>query len=202
MSETMQDSAWKRLSGTFQHYRNALARSVARIVRPGDVEDIVQETYVRLFQAAQRQPIRHPKSFMLKVARNLALSHVAGADAMNHLANDRLPGDEESESGQLQGGEVATESPEELAQAQEEFLIFCRAIRELPVKCQRAFLLRKVYSLSQRQVARELGISESTVEKHIAKGIVMCSGYMAANGYARPDGVAGVVRARRRRGAA
>src|SRR5207244_10405333 len=80
----------------------------------------------------------------------------------------------------------ACQSPEAAAQAQEEFLIFCRAVRALPLQCRRAFILKKVYGLSQREVARELGVGEGTVEKHIAKGIVACSAYMAANGYARP----------------
>ena len=184
------------MSLIFQRYRKALAKAVARIVKPGDIEDIVQETYVRLFQAAKREPIQHPKSFLLKAARNLALSHVVRADALNHLESRVLDGSAES----FESGAVEV-SPETLAQAEEEFLIFCRAIRELPLQCRRAFLLRKVYGLSQQEVARYLRISESTVEKHIAKGLVACSAYMAANGYARP-GLGTETRANRRRGVA
>jgi RNA polymerase sigma factor (sigma-70 family) len=184
----------KRLEGlvdVFQRYRKALAKAVARIVKPGDIEDIVQETYLRLYQAAKRQPIRHPKSFMLKAARNLALSHVVRADAMNHLGTQGIQFESEEEADRFERQQVAFESPEAEAQAEEEFLIFCRAIRELPLQCRRAFLLRKVYGLSQDEVARELRISESTVEKHIAKGLIACSAYMAANGYARPSATAG-----------
>jgi RNA polymerase sigma factor (sigma-70 family) len=184
----------KRLEGlvdVFQRYRKALAKAVARIVKPGDIEDIVQETYLRLYQAAKRQPIRHPKSFMLKAARNLALSHVVRADAMNHLGTQGIQFESEEEADRFERQQVAFESPEAEAQAEEEFLIFCRAIRELPLQCRRAFLLRKVYGLSQDEVARELRISESTVEKHIAKGLIACSAYMAANGYARPSVTAG-----------
>jgi RNA polymerase sigma factor (sigma-70 family) len=171
----------------FQRYRKALAKAVARIVKPGDIEDIVQETYLRLFQAAKREPIRHPRSFLLTAARNLALSHVVRADAMNHLGK----GKELDEEQELLEYESPQESPEALAQSEEEFVIFCRAIRELPLQCRRAFLLRKVYGLSQQEVARYLKISESTVEKHIAKGLLACSAYMAAMGYARPSSDAG-----------
>jgi RNA polymerase sigma factor (sigma-70 family) len=173
-------------------------------VKPGDIEDIVQETYLRLFQAAKREPIQHPKSFLLKAARNLALSHVVRADALNHLGSRENIA---REKGLLEDApdpleqQSAEQSPETLVQAEEEFLIFCRAIRELPLQCRRAFLLRKVYGLSQQEVARYLRISESTVEKHIAKGLVACSAYMAANGYARP-GSGTATRANRRRGAA
>ena len=182
-----------QLSSVFQRYRTALARAVARIVKPIDIEDIVQETYLRIFQAAQRQPIRDPKSFMLKAARNLALNHVGRADAMNHLSQAKIEfgaawGDDAFEDNPTELLENQTEgldSPEVTVQAEEEFLIFCRAIRELPLQCRRAFILKKVYGLPQREVALRLGVSEGTVEKHIAKGIVACSSYMAAHGYAR-----------------
>jgi len=70
-------------------------------------------------------------------------------------------------------------------QSEEEFLLFCRSIRDLSLQCRRAFILRKVYGLSQRDVAKRLGIAESTVEKHIAKGITTASAYMKLHGYGR-----------------
>ena len=36
-------------------------------------------------------------------------------------------------------------------------------------------MLRKVYGFSQRKVARQLAIAESTVEKHVALGLRRCS---------------------------
>ena len=39
-------------------------------------------------------------------------------------------------------------------------------------------MLKKVYGYSQREIARELGLSESTVEKHIAQGIKRCTYFM------------------------
>lgn len=177
------ETGWIHLTSVFERYRKALAKTVARIVKPGDIEDIVQETFVRLFQAAQREPIRHPKSFMLKAARNLAINHVSRADAMNHLAAEVCT--EESDVEYPEYLAPASQAPEQRVQAEEEFLVFCRAIRELPLQCRRAFLLRRVYGLSQREVAAQLGISESTVEKHIGKGLAACSNYMSANGYVR-----------------
>jgi RNA polymerase sigma-70 factor (ECF subfamily) len=40
------------------------------------------------------------------------------------------------------------------------------------------FVLKKVYGYSQREIARELGIAESTVEKHISLAVRKCSIYM------------------------
>ncbi|MGC3981857.1 MAG: sigma-70 family RNA polymerase sigma factor [Steroidobacteraceae bacterium] len=172
---------WNEL---FQQYRKALAKAVARIVKPHDIEDIVQETYVRLYQASQHQQIRHPKSFMLTTARNIALNHVARADALNHLTSHTQSEDEE-EWQIISSAMDGVESPEALVQANEEFLLFCRAVRELPLQCRRAFILKKVYGISQKEVARQLGISEGTVEKHLVKGLVACNAYMKVHGYAR-----------------
>src|SRR5258708_33598632 len=182
-----------QLSSAFQRYRTALARAVARIVKPIDIEDIVQETYLRIFQAAKRQPVSDPKSFMLKAARNLALNQVGRGDAMNHLSLAKIEfgaawgadACEDNPTEQLENQTEGLDSPEVTVQAEEEFLIFCRAIRELPLQCRRAFILKKVYGLPQREVALRLGVSEGTVEKHIAKGIVACKCYIAALGYSR-----------------
>ena len=53
--------------------RLGIARAVSKIVPPHEVEDIVQETYVRLCQVGASEQIRHPQSYLYKTARNLAL---------------------------------------------------------------------------------------------------------------------------------
>ena len=57
-------------------------------------------------------------------------------------------------------------------------MLFCRAVGGLPEQCRRAFILKKVYGLSQQDIASRLGIAPAEVEKHIAKGLLMCRDYM------------------------
>lgn len=64
--------------------------------------------------------------------------------------------------------------------AQRDFEGFCRAAAALPPQCRQVLVLRKVYGLSQREVAVHLDISVSTVEKHLAKALVRCGGYLDA----------------------
>ncbi len=68
--------------------------------------------------------------------------------------------------------------PEDCVDSQERLRVFCRAMRRLPVQCRRALLLKKVYGLDRQEVARHLGISESTVQKHICKGMALIVEYM------------------------
>lgn len=168
----------------FGRYRKAIARVIARVVRPHDVEDVLQETYLRIVQAAMLRPIRHPRAFMLTTARNVALNMLGRADALNHVDASRPDPEDESTRPSAYPADSGN-TPEQLAQVQEEFHLFCRAVRELPPQCRRAFVLKRIYGLSQRDIARELDITEGTVEKHLAKGLVACSAYMTARGYPR-----------------
>ena len=67
---------------------------------------------------------------------------------------------------------------ERQVEASERFELFCRAVARLPDVCRRAFVLRRVYGFSQREIAEHLGISIKTVEAHLAKGIVRCTDFM------------------------
>lgn len=53
------------ISQMFVSLRSSLARLVSNIVPPKEIEDIVQETYVRVCQAEKQTEIRCQRSFML-----------------------------------------------------------------------------------------------------------------------------------------
>lgn len=159
------------LADIFIGVRGSLARLVSSIAPPKEIEDIVQETYVRVCQAAKRGAIEQPRSFMLRTARNLALDYVKRAESRLTVSMD-----EELDLG-LELSH-ATDRTYEIVASNEEFAHFCEAVRQLPIQCRRAFVLKKVYGYSQREIARELNVSESTVEKHIAIGIKRCTLFM------------------------
>ncbi|HEY0687352.1 MAG TPA: RNA polymerase sigma factor [Steroidobacter sp.] len=163
-----------KLLEVFVALQRKLARAVSRIVPPPEIEDIVQETYVKVCQFDQAGDIRHPRSFLYRTARNLALDHIKRSASRTSVS---LPGDEEehADSELLQGGQDLFD---QLA-AKQEFEIFCAAVQQLPLQCRRVFVLRKVYGYSQKEISRALGIGESTVEKHIAHGIRRCSVFIA-----------------------
>jgi RNA polymerase sigma-70 factor (ECF subfamily) len=158
------------LTSVFVRFRDRLARAVSRIVQPNDVEDIVQETFLRCYQASAKSTIRHPRSFMLTTAKNLALNHIAKAD--NRLV--RGVASVEDSAVPLYRDAPSGSEPE----IRMEFQLLCRAVRTLPLQCRRAFILKKVYGLSRKEIAEYMGIAESTVQKHVAKGALICAGYL------------------------
>jgi RNA polymerase sigma-70 factor (ECF subfamily) len=170
----MPDSTLVSWLGEFLAYRPLLFRVIGRIVRPDDIEDIVQETFVHSYAAARNQTIHNPRAFMVTTARNIALNHVKSADRKLRCSIEDV--DEAA---------IATTEDwvEEHYQSGERFLVFCRAVAELPLQCRRVFILKKVYGLSQAEIADYLGISAKTVENHIWKGMAMTVRYMYGKGH-------------------
>ncbi|WP_065204370.1 RNA polymerase sigma factor [Shewanella woodyi] len=156
---------------TYLASREGIARVVSRIVPPHEIEDIVQETYVRLCQVENKESINSAKSFMYKMARNLALDHQKRA---NVRLVDSVDDWHEFEKALCdRHDEVYDKAITSL-----EFDNFCEAVRLLPLQCRKVFVLKKVYGYSQREIAAELELSESTVEKHISQGIKRCTVFM------------------------
>jgi len=159
--------------------RNGLSKIVSRMVPPHEIEDIVQETYVRICQIENKEAIESPKSFMYKTARNLALDYLKQANVKLVDKIDDLPTLESLKIDQNK------DEPYESTIIDHEFSHFCDAVRRLPVQCRRVFVLKKVYGCSQREIAENLNLSESTVEKHIANGMKRCTLYMRNTKYMR-----------------
>lgn len=134
-----------------------------------DLEDVLQEALLRVLQAREKQPLVSPKAFLYAVARNLALDRVrrrqltvgSGRVSINLLD---LP--DESQG-----------IPEAVARGQELELLTA-AIQALPDRCRRIFTLRKVYGLSQQDIAQKLGVSEHTVSAQLTIGVHKCTDYM------------------------
>jgi len=157
------------LEQTYLKCRSQLIRVISGIVHNDDIEDIVQETFVKSYEADLKQEITYERTYMLKTARNLALNHISKA---SERKNQSLEGMKSLPYG------LTSKSLESQIESKERFLHFCRATDTLSVEVKRVFLLKKVYGMSQKDIAGYIGLSESTVEKHVAKGLLQCSLYL------------------------
>ncbi|MFK8016473.1 MAG: RNA polymerase sigma factor, partial [Gammaproteobacteria bacterium] len=154
----------------FLKYRRVIS-SLLRVVRPRasrqDIEDILQDTYINTYQSSLKQNISFPKAFMVKTAIRLANRQIEVAQRVD--CDEAI--EEQSDAAAAVYDTVVFDShTEQTVFNREDFGLLCDAVSELPVQCRRVFILKKVYGLSQREIAEKLGISESTVEKHVAKG--------------------------------
>lgn len=156
-----------RILETYVAIRGRLTRMVTGMVPPRDVEDIVQETYVRVAQSNSNS-IREPKSYFFRTARNLALDHIkrASTRTTTEVADfEDVAWDDFQKSHDSTFNQVVSD---------EEFVLFCEALRGLPKQCRRAFILKKVYGYSLKEIAKEMGVGQATVESHIVRGMKRC----------------------------
>jgi len=157
------------IASIYMACRGLMAGIVRRIVRRHDVEDILQEAFVRSFEAEGRHTIHDARAFLLRTARNLALDHVSRASYRTTGSLEMF--DDE----QFVDGAAA---PDAQVDAERRFLAFCQAVGSLPEQCRKVFVLHKVYGMSHAEIAGRLRIAQSTIEKHIAKGLLLCHEHM------------------------
>ena len=141
----------------------------------GDADDLVQETYTRVLQLRARDPLRaHAvKPLLFTTARNLALDQlrrraIVPMEALADFAADTFADD-------APGVAEAVSRRQELA-------LLAEAIQTLPDRCRQILTLRKIYGLPQKEIARQLGIAEHTVEAQVGVGVRRCAEYLARFG--------------------
>ena len=170
-----------RLIDAYLALREQIAHLVTRIVPPKEVEDIVQETYVRICRVDRKEAIREPRSYVLRTARNLALDHVKRSES-------RLTAGADMDG--LSAGDAVLPAEADPTQARvashEEFALFCEAVRSLPRQCRRAFVLKKVYGYSVKEIMAEMDLGQPTVETHIVNGTKRCVQYLRDRQEVRP----------------
>lgn len=143
-----------------------------------EVDDIVQEVFARLLRAYAEGTVVSPRAFLFHAARNLALNQIR-----HRSYSHPSPLTEDAVSGVPDGGQGV---PEIVARA-EDIQLLIEAIQALPGRCRQIFTLRKIYGLSQKEIAGRLGISEHTVEVQGAIGIRKCAEYFRSHGDVPPQ---------------
>ena len=134
-----------------------------------DVEDVVQEAYLRVWKVRLSRPIHSAKSFLFQVARHLAID-LLRRNRVSPL--DSLP--DFSTLSVLDDGHGVTE----IACSREEIALLGRAFDALPGRCREVMIMRQVHGIPQREIARQLGLSELTVQTHVVNGLRRIEAFM------------------------
>jgi RNA polymerase sigma-70 factor (ECF subfamily) len=138
-----------------------------------DVDDVVQDAYTRILQAHATAPIGSVKAFLFVTARNLAF---------DRFRRHQISLTESiAEIEELSVLEDKPGIPETVGR-QQELELLTLAIQSLPERCRQVLTLRKIYGLSQKQIALELGISEHTVEAQVGNGMRRCTEFLSRFG--------------------
>jgi len=143
-------------------HEGGLRRYLSRVWPRGDeIADLCQETFARVYEAARVARPQSVRSFTFTTAHHLILDRIrrervvsieatGDVDALNVLVDEI--------------------SPERRVSARQELKKLVRVFDRLPPRCRQIFWMRRVLDISQRDVAKRLGIHEKAVEKQVAKG--------------------------------
>ena len=132
--------------------------------RRDEIHDLRQEAYVRVYEAAGKARPTMPKSFLFATARHLMADRLR----RGRVVSIETVGDFES-----MNVLIDEMSPERRLGARQVLKRLAEAFDRLPDRCREVVWLRRVEELPQKEVASRLGITEKTVEKHVAKGVRM-----------------------------
>lgn len=110
---------------------------------------------MRVLHARETVFIESPKAFLFATAQNIALGllrqrKVRGTDVL----------------AEVETSSILDESADILrfVDHSENLKLLTEAVQSLPARCRQILTLRKIYGLSQKEVAAQLGIAEHTVE--------------------------------------
>jgi RNA polymerase sigma factor (sigma-70 family) len=165
IAETQAEKNRKRtlIDALYRKYGQALRRFLVRHhVHHDEAADIVQETYCRVLKSVDVETIHHPKAFLFRVANNVA----------RNAAKHRRSGVEDG-AADIEGVEVNDEgpSPYRRLKGEQQLGVVRAALEELAPKCREVFILNRFENLSYAEIAAELDLSVSMIEKYVSQAL-------------------------------
>lgn len=146
---------------------------LARYPKLPDVDNLVQDALVRVCRAYSEDEVRSPKALLYTVARNRALDQMRRQKIITFESMT----EDAASSVYINDADIR-----DAVSKQEEIELLAEAIRTLPDRCRQVVTLRTAYGMSQREIAKRLGITQNTVERHMSKGIRRCTEFFARRG--------------------
>jgi len=149
-----------------QEHREELHCYLVRQTRcPETASDILQDAFLRLIHADTKNDLKNPRAFLYKVVSNLAIDYLRSS-------NRRLA--RHADESELIDQPDPTPPIEHQLYTQERIVHLRQAVSELPARCREVFIMHKFKHYPYSVIMNELGISESTVLKHIVKAMEHC----------------------------
>lgn len=141
-----------------------------------DVDDVVQESHLRLLKAREKGRIESAKAYLFAIARNVALGAFRRNRKITEIAVNEIAG---------WGILEADTNVVEAASLQQEVSLAAEAIDGLPGRCREIVVLRALQGLSHKEIAARLGLSEQTVRVQVARGMKKCAQFLRERGVSR-----------------
>lgn len=134
-----------------------------RVNNRADAADLTQDTFYRVLTSPAARPIAEPRAYLLTLARRLTIDLWRARDVearyLEALALEQEP--------------VAV-SPETLAILKQAVQEIDALLDGLPIPVKHAFLLNRLDGMTHPAIAKTLGLSLATVERHVKRAFLHC----------------------------
>jgi RNA polymerase sigma-70 factor (ECF subfamily) len=152
-----------RLDALARRYYGPLVSFFRKRTRDSEeVQDLVQQVFLRLAQCPQLGEVRNPDGYIFQTAANALRDHARRAAVRERFAAEQCPEDD---------ADRGAFSPERVLQGRESVARVVEALRQLPERTRDIFMLRCFEGLKHAEIGRLQGISVRAVEKHVAKAL-------------------------------
>lgn len=142
------------------------------------VDDVIQDSYLRLLQARTASELRSPRALLFRIARNLVLDHLKSHSVARTISFEHADAPVVLDT--------AASIPETVSRRQEH-AIFRAALESLPERCRRIVTLHMVFGIAQKDIAERLGVTASTVSDQLAIGLRKCTAFVQSRRGSRED---------------
>ncbi len=159
------DHALPCLSAFQEHHHDLLRFFTHKLGCRDLAADCTQETYIHLVRMGQTITVQNPRAFLFRVAANLSIDYLRKVRTRRSVLSIE-PLQEETAS--------LAPTAEDALDAKQRVILLEAAMQELSVKCRRALLLNRLDGKTHREIAHELGVSESMVAKYIIQALKHC----------------------------
>lgn len=137
-----------------------------RRLRPEDAEDGVQEVFVRLARRRGLAGLENVEGYLFETAASVAIDY-------HRRGRVRSEGHHDAYDENLHA--VSDFSSDRVLEGKQELAMVLEGLRELPERTRNVFLLARLERMRHAEIARRLGISVSTVEKHVVRALAHLS---------------------------
>ncbi|MBB1485413.1 RNA polymerase sigma factor [Oceanospirillum sediminis] len=148
-----------------QHRQDILSHLLTMVKNREIAEELLQDSFIRLSRVPGIEVIRQPRAFLTKIATNLALDYLR--------QQKKVPAFETTDDA---FDSLIAPQPEQLDEVIKERHLnqLKQAISQLPDRAREALMLAKFKEMTLKEVAREMDISQTMVEKHLKTALQKC----------------------------
>jgi RNA polymerase sigma-70 factor (ECF subfamily) len=131
-----------------------------------DANDLAQEAFLRMHKFQQSKNLENARAFLFKTANNLLIDQLRRSKVHDkYLSSEMLPEQSDEDEDKF------APSAERTVSAEQELDRIYEVVEKMPVKARRAFLLHRGKDMSYSEIAVEMGVSNSMVEKYIIQAL-------------------------------